>query len=191
MKSRTKFGNSLRAIIRSSWGVALGSVAAMMGGAVSAQETATAETSAAVATADDSAQASVDEETQKRYEAFEEMLKGVKLTGRFSIIGRDEGRASNEEEYYISRVTKSAEGDFWVFNARIKYGANDYTIPLPIEVKWAGDTPVVTMTDFTILGQGPFSARVVFFEGKYAGTWSHGEVTGHLIGTFEKADAPE
>lgn len=190
MKSRMKFANSLRSLIRSSWVVVVSAAALMLGDSVSGQETPATEAPAAQAS-QESTPATVDEETQKRYAAFEEMLKGVKLTGRFSIIGRDGGRASNEEEYYISRVTKSAEGDFWVFNARIKYGDNDYTIPLPIEVKWAGDTPVVTMTDFTILGQGPFSARVVFYDGKYAGTWSHGEVTGHLIGTYEKADAPE
>ena len=143
----------------------------------------------APATAVDGA-APTDDEMRQRYEAFEEMLHGVKLTGRFSIVGRDEGRASNEEEYFITRVTKSTEGDYWVFNARIKYGDKDYSVPLPIEVKWAGDTPVVTLTDFTILGQGPFSARVVFYDGKYAGTWSHGEVSGHLIGTFEKAEPP-
>ena len=44
---------------------------------------------------------------------------------------------------------------------------------------------MITLTDFKILGQGPFSARVVFHNGKYAGTWSHGEVGGHLFGVLE------
>ena len=144
---------------------------------LAAQESGTAESQPAAAAADDA-------QMQERYEKFEKMLSGAKLIGSFTIVGR-EGGGLNDEEYFISRVTKSTEGDYWVFNARIKYGDKDYTVPLPLEVKWAGDTPVVTLTDLTILGQGPFSARVVFHDGKYAGTWSHGEVGGHLFGRIE------
>ncbi|HAO00004.1 MAG TPA: hypothetical protein DCQ98_22375 [Planctomycetaceae bacterium] len=142
-------------------------------------------------TSDDGAAPELDAATKERYEKFERMMNGARLVGRFSIIGRNEGAADQEEEYLIRRVTKSTEGDLWVFMARIKYGDNDYTVPLPIEVKWAGETPVITLTDFTILGQGPFSARVVLHDGKYAGTWSHGEVGGHLIGRIVKDEAAD
>ena len=61
--------------------------------------------------------------------------------------------------------------------------------PLPLEVKWAGnDTPMITLTDLTILNQGPFSARVLFYNGKYAGTWSHGKVGGHMFGKIVKIE---
>jgi hypothetical protein len=78
------------------------------------------------------------------------------------------------------------KGDYWLFNTRIKYGKNDVQVPLPLEVKWAGTTPMITLTDFTVPGLGTFSARVVIYRNKYAGTWSHGEVGGHLFGTIEK-----
>lgn len=122
--------------------------------------------------------------TQARNKKFEEMLSGVKLAGHFTILGKDDKMP--EEEYTITSVKKLATGDFWMFQARIKYGPHDYDVPLPLEVKWADDTPMITLTDFTILNQGPFSARVLFYDGKYAGTWSHGKVGGHLFGKITK-----
>ncbi|MBI2481575.1 MAG: hypothetical protein HYV60_23910, partial [Planctomycetia bacterium] len=108
------------------------------------------------------------------YKQFGDTLSGVKLVGRFTILGKDDGPLP-KEEYTINSVTKLPDGDYWLFNARIKYGANDVTVPLPLEVKWAGDTPIITLTDFTIPGMGTFSARVVIYNKKYAGTWTHGK----------------
>lgn len=125
-----------------------------------------------------------DDDMQARYKKFEEMLSGVKLIGNFTILGKDEKLP--KEEYTISSVTKMDQGDLWMFKARIKYGGKDFTVPLPLSVKWADDTPMVTLTDFSFLGQGPFSARVLFYNGKYAGTWSHGKVGGHLFGKIVK-----
>jgi len=61
-------------------------------------------------------------------------------------------------------------------------------VPLPLEVKWSGDTPVITLTNFTIPALGTFTSRVLIYNGKYAGTWTHGKVGGHLFGTIEKMD---
>ncbi len=38
---------------------------------------------------------------------------------------------------------------------------------------------------------GTFSARVVIYNKKYAGTWTHGKVGGHLFGVIEKAASDE
>lgn len=122
------------------------------------------------------------------FKQFEETLAGVKLVGRFTILGKDDGPLP-KEEYTINSVSKLPDGDYWLFKARIKYGENDVTVPLPLEVKWAGDTPIITLTDFTIPGMGTFSARVVIDKTKYAGTWAHGKAGGHLFGVIEKAAA--
>ena len=127
-------------------------------------------------------------ESEALFKRFEETLSGVKLVGRFTILGKDDGPLP-KEEYTINSVTKLPEGDYWLFNARIKYGANDVTVPLPLEVKWAGDTPIITLTDFTIPSMGTFSARVVIDNKKYAGTWTHGKAGGHLFGVIEKASS--
>ena len=121
------------------------------------------------------------------FKKFEQTLSGAVLAGQFTILGKDRGQMP-PEEYTIRRVSKLADGDYWLFQARIKYGDKDVTIPLPLEVKWAGDTPVITLTDLTIPGLGTFSARVVIDSGKYAGTWTHGEVGGHMFGVIKRSD---
>ncbi len=121
----------------------------------------------------------------KLFQRFEETLSDVKFVGRFTILGQDDGPL-RKEEYTIRSVKKLPKEDYWLFITRIKYGQNDIQVPLPLEVKWAGTTPVITLTDFTVPGLGTFSARVVIHRNKYAGTWSHGDVGGHLFGTIEK-----
>ena len=49
---------------------------------------------------------------------------------------------------------------FWLFQSRIQYGNHDATLALPLEVKWAGDTPVITLTDYTVPGFGKFTCRI-------------------------------
>lgn len=119
---------------------------------------------------------------------LERDLTGVKLVGRFTVTGKENGNP-RPEEYTISRATKLPEGDTWLIQARIKYGDKDVSVPVPVEIKWAGDTPVITLTNLTLPGLGTFTSRVVIYEGRYAGTWQHGEVGGHLFGTIEKLPA--
>ncbi|MBP90712.1 MAG: hypothetical protein CMJ64_29040 [Planctomycetaceae bacterium] len=130
---------------------------------------------------------SVSENREELFKLFEKKLSGVKLVGRFTILGRDDG-ALPKEAYTITSVKKMPEGDYWLFNSRIQYGDKDVTLPLPLEVKWAGATPVITLTDFTIPGMGTYSSRVVIYKNKYSGTWTHGKVGGHLFGVIEKLE---
>lgn len=127
-------------------------------------------------------------EKEVLFKKLEENLSNVKLVGKFTVLGKDDG-ALTKEEYTITSAKKMDVGDYWLLTARIKYGKNDLTVPLPLEIKWAGDTPVITLTDFTIPALGTFSSRVVIYDNTYAGTWSHGKVGGHLFGTIEKLKA--
>ena len=119
------------------------------------------------------------------YRKFSDQMDGVKLIGRFTMIGKDDGPLA-KEEYTIQKVEKLPDGDKWMITARIKYGQHDVTLPLPLDVKWAGNTAVITLEDMTIPGLGTFSSRVVIDDGKYAGTWRHDKVGGHLFGVIEK-----
>lgn len=123
-------------------------------------------------------------EQQALYAKFTKLLTGAKMTGQYTVDGKPLTDLK-EESYTIEKVEKQEEGDLWVITARIKYGKRDLTFPVPIEVKWAGTTPVLTLDDLTIPGFGTFSARVVLHKDKYAGTWSHGDVGGHLFGLIE------
>jgi hypothetical protein len=116
---------------------------------------------------------------------LEDNLTNVKLVGRFTITGRED-REPKAEEYTITSAMKLPEGDLWLLKARIKYGAKDVTMPIPLEIKWAGDTPVITLTNLSIPRLGTFTSRVVIYDNRYAGTWQHGEVGGNLFGKIEK-----
>jgi hypothetical protein len=121
---------------------------------------------------------------------LERDLTGAKLTGRFTVSGREE-QSPRGEEYTITSAVKLPEGDVWLIHARVKYGDKDVSVPMPLEIKWAGDAPVITLTDLAIPGLGTFTARVVIYDGRYAGTWQHGKVGGNLFGRIEKVEKAE
>ena len=129
------------------------------------------------------------EELEKQ---FTEMLTGAQLMGVFTTTGQESEKAPLPDKYTIDRV-KKLKNDFWLFEARIQYNNNDVKVPLPLEVKWAGDTPVITLTKILVPGLGTFTARVLFYNNEYAGTWSAGDHGGHMYGKVVKApsaDAP-
>ena len=71
--------------------------------------------------------------------------------------------------------------------ARIKYGDVDQEVPLEIKILWSDDrTPVITMDAFWIPGMGTFGARVLIHSDRYAGTWQHDAVGGHMFGKIVK-----
>jgi hypothetical protein len=128
--------------------------------------------------------------TQAELEAdFAKMLSGATLEGSFTMTGagRDGARLSSDK--YVLGDVKKLAGNVWLINARIQYGDNDYTVPLPLPVQWAGDTPVIVVDNFTIPGQGTFSARVMFFADHYSGYWKHGARGGNMFGVVKRAAA--
>ena len=114
---------------------------------------------------------------------FQESLTGATLVGNFTS-GNDGGL--REEKYTIEKISK-VSGETWIFQARVHYGSRDVTVPVPLTVKWAGDTPMITLTDVSIPGLGgPYTVRLIFFRGQYAGTWAAREHGGHLFGRIVK-----
>jgi len=131
--------------------------------------------------------ANADEPSQEQREKeFSEQMSNTVLVGAFTVDGQKLDSPLKEERYEISRVDKSA-GNVWIFTARVKYMKFDATLPIPVPVEWAGDTPMVTLTDAKIPGLGEgFSCRVIFHDDRYAGTWQHGKFGGHMFGRIEK-----
>jgi hypothetical protein len=134
----------------------------------------------------DEPQATSDKQPSQKelFEKFKKTMDGATLIGQFTVQG-DEDQKLRREEYTIQSVQKLDEGDFWLFKARIKYGETDRTIPMPLEVKWAGATPVITLDHVTLLNLGTFDARVLIHDGQYVGTWRHGDKGGQLFGVIE------
>ncbi len=116
---------------------------------------------------------------------FQESMTGVILKGHFTLNGREGLR---EETYTVEKVTRMP-GDYWLFHARIQYGGKDVTVPVPVKLLWAGDTPVVSLTDATIPGLGTFTARILFYRDEYIGTWSSGTHGGQQFGRIVKIDS--
>ena len=122
-----------------------------------------------------------------RERAFAERMQNVALEGHFSIEGV-ERRDGNPELYEIASVTK-LDGDRWRFNVHLTYGSVDATLPVVVPIVWAGDTPMVSITDFAIPGLGDeFGARVIFYGDRYAGTWDHGQFGGMMYGTIRSME---
>jgi hypothetical protein len=116
---------------------------------------------------------------------FAEKMTATALVGKFTVDGKED--QAREERYEISK-TEKADGDDWIITARIKYGKYDVNVPITLQVFWAGDTPVITLTDLSIPGLGTFTARVMIYGDRYVGTWQHGKVGGHMFGRLEKSE---
>jgi hypothetical protein len=112
---------------------------------------------------------------------FEQMMSGVTMVGRSTSWNRE--GLSGEERYRIEKVSKLA-GDTWLFQAHMKFGSHDVTLPVPVAIKWAGDTPVITLTDLSIPGLGTFTARILLYRDRYAGTWSAKDHGGEMFGAI-------
>lgn len=149
-------------------------------GAVFAQEVTTATSDRVKATSQDKA----------REQKLTEYLSGVKFVGSFTVTGAAE-RPPEPESYYILSAEKMDDGDWWKLTARIKYSTHDLTIPMALEIKWAGETPVITVDQMVVPGLGTFDARVLIRKGSYAGTWAHDQIGGQLFGRLEKMTAEE
>ena len=128
-------------------------------------------------------------EQEKLEREFQESMTGVVLEGHFTLDGKE---GLSEERYEIEKISRMP-GGFWVFHARIQYGGTDVTVPVPVKIAWAGDTPVVSLTDAGIPGVGTFTARVLFYRDQYVGTWSSGTHGGRQFGRIvrQRAEAGE
>lgn len=114
---------------------------------------------------------------------FKATMTKATLTGRWCMIKDGKLGPEKEDKYTILSVTKIG-GDYWTINARIQYGKQDITAPIPVVVKWAGDTPVIIVDDFGLPGSGSYSARLLIYENTYAGTWTGGDHGGLMNGVI-------
>lgn len=115
---------------------------------------------------------------------FTERMRGVSLVGTFTVAGRDD-RGPRSDRYDISSVEKVGN-DLWRFNASMECCGVNGTIPIVVPLRWYGDTPMIMMTDTSLPGLGTFTVRVFFYGDRYAGTWQHGPVGGHMSGRIER-----
>jgi len=115
---------------------------------------------------------------------FEDSLTNATLEGYFTVDGRNDDKPPSKDKYRIESCKKSG-GDVWIITAFI--GHYDVKLPVPVEVRWAGDTAVIMLTDVSLPGMpGKFGTRLLIDGNRYAGTWSHDKVGGHMWGKLGK-----
>ena len=120
---------------------------------------------------------------------FKEALTNATLDGRWYLIKDGELGKERREKYSISTATKiPLVTDGWLILARVQYGDKDVTLPVPVRVKWAGDTAVIQVTDAGLPGLGTYTARVMIYNGYYAGTWFGKGYGGILSGKIVKTE---
>jgi hypothetical protein len=119
--------------------------------------------------------------------AFRATLTEAVLQGRWCLVEGGTMGPEREESYHISSVTRLG-GDLWIITARIRYGRQDITAPVPVRVRWAGDTPVIVVNNVPIPGSGTYSARVMIFGDTYAGSWTGGQRGGLMSGVIRRPE---
>ena len=132
----------------------------------------------------DAKPAAPDRETLEK--KFAETMSGAVMVGSFTDTTKDV-KALKQEKYTLGEV-KKLKDNLWLFNVRIQYGDKDATVPLPLNVEWAGDTPIITLTKQPIPGFGTFTSRVLIYDDHYAGFWWGGDHGGHLIGKITRPE---
>ncbi len=117
-------------------------------------------------------------------ERFKALFTKATLTGRWARL--KEGVLGEEragDKYTILSVVKR-DGDNWTVNAKMKYGEKELIIPVPVRMKFTGDTAVLTVDELAIPGGGTYTARLMIFERTYSGTWKDQRGGGMLYGTI-------
>lgn len=128
--------------------------------------------------------------TEELEATFKATLTNAVFDGRFCLIENGRPGPNKDEKYTIVSVEKTA-GDAWIINARIQYGTLNFIAPVPVKVKWAGDTPVIIVDNLGLPGTPKYSARVMIFDNTYSGTWSGGDHGGMLQGVITRGAKPE
>lgn len=122
--------------------------------------------------------------SQEELEAkFKATMTKATLAGRWCGIKDGKLTSEKEDKYTVVSVNKVG-GEAWIIHARIQYGNKDFVAPIPVQVKWAGDTPVITLDNVGLPGGNSYSARVLVYGKTYAGTWSGGDHAGLLNGVI-------
>jgi hypothetical protein len=114
-------------------------------------------------------------------------MAGVTLVGHSTRLSRE--GVFGPEHYYIDAINH-VSGDTWLFRTRLRYHGTEIPVPIPLSVQWAGDTPVITLTDLAIPGVGKYTARIVLYREQYAGTWSGEKGGGQMFGKIVRGTVP-
>ncbi len=101
---------------------------------------------------------------------FSAMLTNATLNGTWAPIDKRLLGDDQDDRYHIVRATK-AEGDQWVIVSRMKIQGQEIDVPIPVTIKFAGDTAVMILDNVPVGPGQTWSARILFHDDVYAGSW--------------------
>lgn len=128
------------------------------------------------------AAAAKDQETRDKW--FADLLTNADLVGQYTA---SDAKDAKEDRYTILKAVKG-EGDKWVITAKIAYKGVGVPMDITVPVRWAGDTPMIQLTEEKVMGMGPFTVRLMFHGDQYAGMWSSPRHGGMMWGRIEHPD---
>ena len=122
------------------------------------------------------------------HKAFSEMLTDATFKGTWAPIAGGVLGDEKDDGYKIVSVSKK-KGHIWEFITRMKIRGTEIDFPMPIEVRFAGDTAVLILNNVPV-GEGKtYSARVMIHNDVYAGSWwGIGGKGGTISGTISRGD---
>lgn len=129
-----------------------------------------------------------EEAPAKAEEAFAAMLTDATLNGTWAPIDKSLLGDDRKDGYHIVRATKK-EGDQWILVSRMTFQGQEFEIPIPVTVKFAGDTAVMILNDLPLGDGTTWSARILFHDDVYAGSWwgaNKEEKSGIVSGTITR-----
>lgn len=115
---------------------------------------------------------------------FIALLSDATLQGRWAPLKDGQLGPEKEDSYQIVSAQKM-DGDRWQINARLRYGGQSIDVPVPATVKFAGDAAILVVDDFSLGNYRAYSARLLFHNGTYSGTWSGGDHGGMMYGVVK------
>jgi len=117
-------------------------------------------------------------------ERFKVLFTKSFLSGRWAPL-RDGalGEERGGDKYNIVSAVKG-DGDNWIISAKMKYGEREFVMPIPVKMKFVGDTAILTVDNLAIPNGGTYTARLLIYERTYSGTWKGQRGGGMLYGTI-------
>ena len=121
---------------------------------------------------------------------FKATMTSATMSGRWCPLKDGVLGAEKDDKYSIVGVEK-VSGSSWVVNASMR----GVVIPIPVQVKWAGDAAVMIVDHLQLpgangyAGGATYSARLMIHEHTYSGTWSGGDHGGMMSGIITNSES--
>ncbi len=117
---------------------------------------------------------------------FAAMLTNATLNGTWAPITGGKLGGEKKDAYFVVRATRK-DGDNWEIVSRVTHKGAQVDFPIPAIVKFAGDTAVLILNDVRTADGKTWSARVMFHNDVYAGSWwGAGQKGGAISGTITR-----